>query len=113
MQLYVQGLISHAEVIERELSSPAEHTGEHNPSPGTSWGQGNSLSSRFSRSALSEAQQVTLYERGVPSDTFTLILQGKVLIRTGKLVLNEGDKQKGGMRNFASISGKAFECPYP
>jgi hypothetical protein len=27
--------------------------------------------------------QVTLYERGTTSDTFTLILQGKVLIRTG------------------------------
>lgn len=80
----VQGLISHAEVIEREPGSPVEHTAEHNPSPSTNWGQGNSLSSRFSRALSLDEGQVTLYERGRASDTFTLILQGKVLIRTGK-----------------------------
>lgn len=44
------------------------------------------MQSRFSRLAARATggdDQVTLYERGVPTDTFTLILQGKVLIRTG------------------------------
>lgn len=78
----VQGLISHAEVIEREHVTPPEPVGERNSPTGNSWSHASSLGSRLSKLAPEEGQ-VTLYERGVPSDTFTLILQGRVLIRTG------------------------------
>ena len=83
----VQGLISHAEVVEREAGNGLEQPGDANHSPGAiTWGRSSSLASRFSRSLIEEedpADEVTLYEQGKPSDTFTLILQGKVLIRTG------------------------------
>jgi len=84
-ELWLQGLISDAEVIEREASMVAEQQGDHSHSP-RAWGHSGSLSRRFSRTMVEEeilTDQVTLYERGTTSDTFTLILQGKVLIRTG------------------------------
>ena len=82
----MQGLISHAEVVEREAGNGLEQPGDSNHSPAATWGRSTSLTSRFSRSLIEEADpadEVTLYEQGQPSDTFTLILQGKVLIRTG------------------------------
>ena len=89
-----QGLISHAEVIELELHTGTEGNDESASSPPSSRGHSLSLTSRFSfltqRSGTGEVasskDEVTLYERGQPTDTFTLILQGKVLIRTGELV---------------------------
>ena len=83
----LQGLISHAEVVEREAGNGLEQPGDSSHSPAAiTWGRSSSLASRFSRSLIEEedpADEVTLYEQGKPSDTFTLILQGKVLIRTG------------------------------
>ncbi|EIE23075.1 DUF21-domain-containing protein, partial [Coccomyxa subellipsoidea C-169] len=55
--LPLKGLISHAEIVERDMASGSSSDAGD---PGT-----------------------VLYTRGEPSDTFTLILQGKALIRTG------------------------------
>lgn len=91
--LTIQGLISHAEVIELEQTSSEEHPGEVSQSPAASWTRPESLSSRFSRAVSDhEADQAVLYERGVPSNAFTLILQGKVLIRTGLALLKLSER---------------------
>lgn len=84
----VQGLISHAEVIELEAVSGEEGSSGGDHSPAAKWAgreYPESLSSRVSKSTDPEhtSRQVVLYERGNPTDAFTLILQGKVLIRTG------------------------------
>ena len=84
----LQGLISHAEVLEIEALVPSDRGGDKSQSPPGSRGASLSLTSRLSRQSThgspNSEDQITLYEHGKHTDTFTLILQGKVLIRTGE-----------------------------
>ncbi|BDA50022.1 Metal transporter CNNM4 [Coccomyxa sp. Obi] len=99
--LPLKGLISHAEIIERHApeATPVDHGFSSSPSrllssgslEGTvgEWAAARTssrmsldMAASGSSSDAGEAS-VVLYTRGEPSDTFTLILQGKALIRTG------------------------------
>lgn len=102
--MLTQGLIDRAEVVERELPHPQRDLSQsvHSPHPLGAAGNGATVSpagvgewvlSRMMSRAVSssawedgvaeEVPPLVLYERGEPSDAFTLILQGRVLIRTG------------------------------
>ncbi len=50
-------------------------------------------------------ENLILYERGMPSDVFTLILQGKALIRTG-----EGQTQQSLVASSCGILQAMTQC---
>lgn len=106
-ELLLQGLISHAEVLEKEThhrGSPSEAAGgidslSSSPPVGSHGAHGTPIDSNrlLSRGSLSyqlnqwegghepDAREdaLLLYEHGQACDVFTLLLQGKALIRTG------------------------------
>lgn len=114
-QLALQGLISHAEVLEQELNqrgsptdaghaadslsssppngaAPFSRQGstpsqQHLPSRGSRSLQLLHWDDRKSHDGL-EDQGLVLYEHGQLSDVFTLLLQGKACIRTGRQLVS-------------------------
>ncbi|CAL5222079.1 g4385 [Coccomyxa viridis] len=99
--LPLKGLISSAEIVEHDIQpeqSRADQTISASPSGSSTFLSAGSWSAAHGPVHLPERRNsndlrgpaedsqvvgLTLYERGVPSDLFTLILQGKALIYTG------------------------------
>mmetsp|Transcript_7419 Transcript_7419/g.21935 ORF Transcript_7419/g.21935 Transcript_7419/m.21935 type:complete len:754 (-) Transcript_7419:297-2558(-) len=78
----LKGLIRHSEVMEREAPSGEGGGGALQRALSHSVSLGEVAGSAFQELALADPQLV-LYRRGERSGTFTLILQGRVLIHTG------------------------------
>ncbi|KAK9814494.1 hypothetical protein WJX72_006765 [[Myrmecia] bisecta] len=77
----LKGLISHGEVLEQELGGAEDgslgKSADASPHRKHDWG------GRAFWDLATEGSHPVLYQRNQPTDTFTLILQGRVLIHTG------------------------------
>jgi metal transporter CNNM len=78
----LKGLIRHSEVLERDVAVNGEASDALQRMLSRSMSLGEVAGHAFNDLAEADSQLV-LYRRGVPSNQFTLILQGRVLIHTG------------------------------